>query len=163
MAHLTPMVRSGMFRLGIASIFAAMLSPLCAQAQTVNFAGRKMSIMVGFSPGGIGYDTYGRVLARHMTRHLAGAPNIVVENRPGAGSRCWPSHWSHLTNKKPLGSLASITLQGDSPAARGAGGMHNFQQQAALIARRQKSGQAGGDHHRVTHQHIGLRLPDPGP
>lgn len=57
-----------------------------AYAQTANFAGKKVSIMVGFSPGGIGYDTYGRVLARHMPRHLAGSPAMVVENRPGAGS-----------------------------------------------------------------------------
>jgi tripartite-type tricarboxylate transporter receptor subunit TctC len=55
-------------------------------AQTANFAGKKVSVMVGFSPGGIGYDTYGRVLARHMPRHLAGAPTMVVENKPGAGS-----------------------------------------------------------------------------
>lgn len=86
MARFRPMFRRGIVRLGIALTFATVLAPLGAQAQTANFAGRKMSIMVGFSPGGIGYDTYGRVLARHMTRHLAGSPNIVVENRPGAGS-----------------------------------------------------------------------------
>ena len=35
---------------------------------------------------GGGYDTYARVLARHMGRHIPGNPAIVVQNAPGAGS-----------------------------------------------------------------------------
>src|SRR6185295_11716300 len=36
------------------------------------------------SPGG-GYDTYGRLIARYMQRHLPGS-RIVVKNVPGAGN-----------------------------------------------------------------------------
>lgn len=61
--------------------------PVLAQGQgAVSFAGKKISVMIGFSPIGIGYDTYGRVLARHMGRHLPGNPSMVPENKPGAGS-----------------------------------------------------------------------------
>lgn len=69
-----------------AALFIVLAGAAEVCAQTANFAGKKVSIMVGFSPGGIGYDTYGRVLARHLPKHLAGAPAMVVENRPGAGS-----------------------------------------------------------------------------
>src|SRR5262245_10270968 len=55
-------------------------------AGPVSFAGKKISVMIGFSPVGVGYDTYGRVLARHMGRHLPGNPSMVPENKPGAGS-----------------------------------------------------------------------------
>lgn len=53
----------------------------------VSFAGKRISLLIGFSAiGGIGYDTYGRLLARYLGRHLPGDPLIVPENKPGAGS-----------------------------------------------------------------------------
>jgi tripartite-type tricarboxylate transporter receptor subunit TctC len=58
--------------------------PLRAQAPEAFFAGKTITIVVGFEAGG-GYDAYARMLARHMGRHAGGA-NIVVQNRPGAGS-----------------------------------------------------------------------------
>lgn len=48
------------------------------------FSGKTITIVVGFEAGG-GYDAYARLLARHMGRHAGGA-NLVVQNRPGAGS-----------------------------------------------------------------------------
>ncbi len=49
------------------------------------FKGRQVSVIVGYGPGG-GYDTYGRLVARHIGRHLPGQPKMVVQNMPGAGS-----------------------------------------------------------------------------
>lgn len=49
------------------------------------FRGRTVNIYVGSSAGG-GYDTYARLLARHLGRHIPGQPTIVVQNMPGAGS-----------------------------------------------------------------------------
>ncbi len=46
---------------------------------------KSLTIVVGSSPGG-GYDIYARLLARHMSRHLRGAPSIIVQNLPGASS-----------------------------------------------------------------------------
>ncbi|MBX9757163.1 MAG: hypothetical protein K2Y29_00190, partial [Beijerinckiaceae bacterium] len=46
---------------------------------------RQINLIVGFGPGG-GYDTYARLLARHYSRHIPGAPNIVPQNMPGGGS-----------------------------------------------------------------------------
>src|SRR4051812_6151423 len=56
-----------------------------AQAE-VSFAGKQIKLLIGFSPTGFGYDTYGRLLARHLGKYLPGNPTIVPQNRPGAGS-----------------------------------------------------------------------------
>ena len=45
---------------------------------------KTIRILVGASPGGI-FDSYSRILARHLTKHIAGNPIFVVENVPGAG------------------------------------------------------------------------------
>lgn len=49
------------------------------------YRGKTVSIIVGFAPGG-GYDIISRVIAKHLGRHIPGNPNVIVENRPGAGS-----------------------------------------------------------------------------
>ena len=49
------------------------------------FAGKTIRVAVGFSAGG-GYDTYARIVARHMGKHIPGNPSFVVENMDGAGS-----------------------------------------------------------------------------
>lgn len=55
-------------------------------ADQSNFlANGRMTIIVGFSPGG-GFDLYARLLARHIGRHIPGTPAVVVSNQPGAGS-----------------------------------------------------------------------------
>lgn len=54
-------------------------------AQDSFYNGKTIKVIVGFSAGG-GYDTYARLIARHMTRHIQGNPTIVVDNMAGAGS-----------------------------------------------------------------------------
>ncbi|MFQ5918079.1 MAG: Bug family tripartite tricarboxylate transporter substrate binding protein [Candidatus Binatia bacterium] len=49
------------------------------------FKGKTIRVICGYPPGG-GYDTYSRVLARHMAKYIPGNPNIIVQNMPGAGS-----------------------------------------------------------------------------
>lgn len=49
------------------------------------YSGKTIRIIVGYSAGG-GYDTYARVIARHMGKHIPGNPSIIVENMTGAGS-----------------------------------------------------------------------------
>ncbi|HWG03996.1 MAG TPA: tripartite tricarboxylate transporter substrate-binding protein [Beijerinckiaceae bacterium] len=68
------------------SIVAVVLTSRVGIAQEVNFAGKRITVFVGFSPGGIGYDTYARELAHYLGKYLPGNPSVVVENRPGAGS-----------------------------------------------------------------------------
>src|ERR1700737_379320 len=50
------------------------------------FSPKQIKLLIGFSPTGYGYDTYGRLLARHLGKYLPGNPAILPQNRPGAGS-----------------------------------------------------------------------------
>jgi len=78
--------------IGLALALEAALLPIAvSHAQEtsgpVSFAGKQINVLIGFSAiGGIGYDTYGRILARYLGRYLPGDPVVVPENKPGAGS-----------------------------------------------------------------------------
>lgn len=67
----------------VVALGVAMIGPVGAAAQ--EFAAKTVNVVVGFPPGG-GYDTYARLLSRHMGRHLPGNPSMVVQNMPGGGS-----------------------------------------------------------------------------
>jgi tripartite-type tricarboxylate transporter receptor subunit TctC len=49
------------------------------------YQGRTVTLYVA-NTAGSGYDAYGRLLARHMPKHLPGKPTFIVQNMPGAGS-----------------------------------------------------------------------------
>ena len=49
------------------------------------YAGKNIRIIVGFPAGG-GFDTYSRVLGRHITKYIPGNPTVSVDNVTGAGS-----------------------------------------------------------------------------
>ena len=49
------------------------------------YRGKTLRILVGYGPG-TGYDVYARLLARHLSKHLAGQPGMVIQNMPGAAS-----------------------------------------------------------------------------
>ena len=55
------------------------------------YQGKTVRIIVGFSAGG-GFDTYSRVIARHLGKHITGNPTVIVENMPGAGSLIAANH-----------------------------------------------------------------------
>jgi tripartite-type tricarboxylate transporter receptor subunit TctC len=57
--------------------------PAQAGADAGFYEGKTITYIVGTKPGG-GYDTYARLIAKHMERHLPGV-QILVENVPGAG------------------------------------------------------------------------------
>src|SRR6266850_667896 len=56
-----------------------------AYAAAPYYEGKTVRIIVGFSAGG-GFDTYSRLIARHLGKHIPGGPAIVVENMPGAAN-----------------------------------------------------------------------------
>jgi tripartite-type tricarboxylate transporter receptor subunit TctC len=49
------------------------------------YRGKTVRVIVGSAAGG-GFDTYSRVIARHLGKYLPGNPNLIVENMTGAGS-----------------------------------------------------------------------------
>jgi len=69
----------------LACLFLALTFPAsAARAQQPFYQDKTVRIIVGASAGG-GYDTYSRMIARHMGKHIPGNPTFVVENMPGAG------------------------------------------------------------------------------
>jgi tripartite-type tricarboxylate transporter receptor subunit TctC len=49
------------------------------------YRGKTVTITVGSAVGG-GFDTYARLVARHLGKYIPGSPAIIVQNIPGAGS-----------------------------------------------------------------------------
>lgn len=80
----------------VAMLAACLALPPQAAAEDF-YAGKTLTILVGFSPGG-GFDTNARVLARHLGRHIPGIPSVVVDNMPGASS---VTSILYLDNKAP--------------------------------------------------------------
>src|SRR5215470_15929140 len=67
------------------SLWIAVL-PLSSVADAADFyKDRTITFIIGSAPGG-GYDTYSRVVASHLRRHIGGQPTIIPQNLPGAGS-----------------------------------------------------------------------------
>ena len=77
-------MRTGIIGLGIVWA-AASVMPAAAQDAAAFFAGKQIEIVIGTTAGG-GYDTYARLVARHMGDYVSGKPTIVPKNMPGAGS-----------------------------------------------------------------------------
>jgi len=72
----------------MAAIFAAMIGAgtgAAAQTPEQFYSGKAIDLVIGYPPAGSN-DTYARLLARHLGKHIPGNPNIVPKNMPGAGS-----------------------------------------------------------------------------
>jgi len=69
--------------LSMAVLFVAMI--VFGPAQAADFyKGKKVRLIVSSTPGG-GNDTYSRLIAQHIAKHIPGNPTIIVQNMPGAG------------------------------------------------------------------------------
>jgi tripartite-type tricarboxylate transporter receptor subunit TctC len=95
-------------------IAAGMLAVVClssarAETDAEFYHGRTVSLMIGYTPGG-GYDAYGRLLARSMSKHLPGAPMVVPQNMPGAGSLTLANYLYNIAPKD--GSVFGIFGRG---------------------------------------------------
>ena len=61
---------------------------------------KTVKIVSVHAPGG-GYDTYSRLFARHMGKHIPGKPNVIVVNIPGASGLIGTNYVYNVT--KPDG------------------------------------------------------------
>src|SRR5262249_15587195 len=48
------------------------------------YQGKTLRVVVASAAGG-GSDIVGRLIMRHLSRHIPGTPTIIIENMPGAG------------------------------------------------------------------------------
>jgi len=77
-------MRFRMLPLLIGAYAAGLASPLAALAQPADGIDRPITIYVAGTAGG-GIDLFGRLVARHIGRHIAGNPTVTVQDMPGAG------------------------------------------------------------------------------
>src|SRR5258708_14741585 len=75
--------------------------PLAASAQSPTFAGKTVTVLVGYKPGG-GYDATARMLARHLPNHLPGKPTVIVQNMPGGNSIIAANHMYNVARPDGL-------------------------------------------------------------
>lgn len=84
-------------------------TPAVAQSVAEFYAGKQISFIVGASPGG-GYDTQARLVARHLGKHIAGNPAIVVQNMPAAGSLAATNYIYNVAAKD--GTVIALVMRG---------------------------------------------------
>ena len=72
--------------IALALVLGAPIVPAHAQGVADFYKGRTMELLIGYTTGG-GYDTYGRLVSRHLGGFIPGKPGFVVRNVPGGGGR----------------------------------------------------------------------------
>jgi tripartite-type tricarboxylate transporter receptor subunit TctC len=79
----------GFRRAGVAAVSFALVAGAGAgaSAQTPEqfYRGKSIDLVIGYPTGGSN-DVYGRLLARHIGKHIPGNPLVIPRNTPGAGS-----------------------------------------------------------------------------
>lgn len=84
----------------LAAALLALVAASTALAQSSFYQGKTIRIIVGYQPGD-NHDQWARTYARFMGKHIAGNPDFVVQNMPGAGSMIAANHIYNMT--KPDG------------------------------------------------------------
>jgi tripartite-type tricarboxylate transporter receptor subunit TctC len=72
-----------MFRPVLAAGFL-LATTASAFAQTPFYQGKVLTLLINYGVGG-NADTEARVYQRHLGKHIAGKPDIIIQNAPGAG------------------------------------------------------------------------------
>jgi tripartite-type tricarboxylate transporter receptor subunit TctC len=89
--------------IAVAALALAGAGSLTVQAQPAAdfFKGKTISMVVSSSPGG-GYDVLSRTVARHLPKHIPGAPIVAVRNMPGAGGIVATNYLYNVASKDGL-------------------------------------------------------------
>lgn len=72
------------------------------------YSGKTLRVIVAFSPGGA-YDTWARMITKHLGKYIPGNPNLIVQNMPGAGSISAANYLMNIAKPDGLtiGSISS--------------------------------------------------------
>src|SRR5262249_46537182 len=82
-------VRTALFGLSAAASVAAFTA--AAAAQEPFYKGKRLTLMISFAPGGP-TDIEGRLFAKHIVKYIDGHPQILVQNKDGAGGMVGASY-----------------------------------------------------------------------
>jgi tripartite-type tricarboxylate transporter receptor subunit TctC len=96
------------FLLGCAALLLTG-QPLVQAQQEPFYHGKTIKVVVGFTSGGF-YDRWSRLLARFVPKYLPGAPEMIVQNMPGAGGLIAANHVYNVA--QPDGLTVGMTSYG---------------------------------------------------
>lgn len=80
------------------ALVAATTMPAFSQSVEQFYKGKTITVVIGLGAGG-GYDTYARLAARWLGRHIPGSPTLVPQNMPGAGGMIAANHLYNVAPK----------------------------------------------------------------
>ena len=78
-----------------------------AYAQTFFYQGKTIRVIVGTPPGNL-YDFWARLIVEHMSKHIPGNPNFLVQNMPGAGHVVAVNHLYTVAKPDGLTLIGSV-------------------------------------------------------
>src|SRR5262245_47715743 len=99
--------------LPLVALGSALLGVAPASAQP-SLAGKAVRVVVGSAVSGT-YDLLGRLVARHIGRHLPGNPQVVPQNMPGGGGLVAANYLFNVAPKD--GTTIAIFNKGVAGAA----------------------------------------------
>ena len=112
---------------------AAALTAPHAAADEPFYKGKRLTLIINFAAGGP-TDIEGRLLAKHLSKHIEGNPGIIVQNMDGAGGMVGAGYlgevapkdgtalgyftgsaWRYANNPEPLPHVDLPQLTSSSP------------------------------------------------
>jgi tripartite-type tricarboxylate transporter receptor subunit TctC len=119
--NLARLTKTTFFAMGLAVSGGLMPGEAAGQGSDPFYSGRQIRVVVASGPGG-GFDTYARLLARHLGEFVPGAPSFVVQNMAGAGGLRAANFIAKLAPKDGLtiGALHPGTVKTPLMGAKGA-------------------------------------------
>ena len=79
------------------------------ESTTATYKGAQITMAVASTAGG-GYDSYARMVARHLGKYLPGSPSVVVTNMSGAGGNLVGRYLSNVAPRD--GTYIALVLPG---------------------------------------------------
>jgi tripartite-type tricarboxylate transporter receptor subunit TctC len=84
-------MRCGLVAAALSVTLVTTLAAVSTAAAADFYAGKTITVIVGFAPGG-GVDTTARVVARHLVRFIPGQPGVVIQNMEAAAGLVAATH-----------------------------------------------------------------------
>ena len=98
-----------------ATLIGVALAVSTAQAEDPPFyKGKQIRLIIASDVAG-GYDTYGRLFARHISKFIPGHPTVVVTNMDGGGGVMAANYLSHVA---PKDGTVLVLMQNNMPQAK---------------------------------------------
>jgi tripartite-type tricarboxylate transporter receptor subunit TctC len=86
---------------GWLALVAGLVAAPGRAAEAPYYQGKTIQLIVAFGPGGV-TDISARLVAKYLGQHIAGNPNVVVQNMPGAGGITAANHLYNLAKRDGL-------------------------------------------------------------